>query len=83
MPMSKCKYKNECIFRDSQKLCHCLNSTYFGARKCPFAKTKEQEIKELQKCCEVIGYNWDDYKKTLKNEVFDYFVYRSIFGGDD
>lgn len=83
MKTPKCNYRNDCIFRDSQSGCHCLNSTYFGARKCPFVKTKEQGIKELQKCCETIGYNWDDYKKTLKDEVFDYLVYRNLFGGDD
>ena len=83
MKTPKCNYRNECIFRDSQNLCHCLNSTYFGVKKCPFAKTKEQELRELKKCCEAIGYNWEEYKKILKIEVFDYFVYRVLFGGDD
>ena len=82
MKMPKCNYRNDCIFRDSQKLCHCLNSTYFGVKKCPFAKTKVQEIQELQKCCELIGYNWEEYKKILKIEVFDTFVYRVLFGDD-
>lgn len=78
----KCRYRCECVFRDSLNQCHVLNDTYFGARSCPFAKTIEQERKELQRCCERINLSWSDYIKILKNEVFDVYVFKSLFGGD-
>ena len=80
--MPLCKYHNECVFRDKYSKCHILNDTLFIGKACPFRKTKEQEIKELKFCCHKIGYNWKDYKTILKQEVFDIFVYKNLFGGD-
>ena len=84
MNLPKCNFRNDCLFRDNQSCCHCLNTTYFGFKKCPFAKSKEQEIEELKQCCEAIDYDWESYKAMLKhNEVFDIYIYRVLFGGDN
>ena len=81
--MPLCKYHNDCVFRDKYSKCHILNETMFIGKPCPFAKTQDQELKELVFCCHKIGYKWDDYKALLKREIFDICIYKKLFGGDE
>lgn len=71
-----------CVFRDKLNYCHALNSTTFINHSCPFAKTKEQLLKELHHISERNGYTWTEYKEHLK-EVFDVNVYKRLFGDEE
>lgn len=78
-----CKYHTECVFRDNYSKCHVLNDTLFIGKACPFRKTKDQELKELVYSCHKIGFNWEEYKKILKQEVFDICIYKQLFEGEE
>ena len=79
--LKQCTHHNICVFKDNQYKCHILNETTFINHSCPFAKTKEQLLKELYNISERNGYTWNEYKEHLK-EVYDINVYKRVFGGD-
>lgn len=70
-----------CFNRDANNMCHALASpTYKEA--CPFAKSKETELKELLVCSARLDMKPSEYKKVLKSEVFDIFQGKNLFEGD-
>lgn len=78
--MKKCRcFKCECFNRDNCGFCHILTDTSEYKNKCPFAKSGKTMYNELVISSKRIGLNFNEYKKILKNEVFDTSQYRNIF----
>ena len=80
--LKQCKHHINCVFKDNQSNCHVLNDTTFINHSCPFAKTKEELLKELKFCAERTKTNWVKYKLILQ-EIYDVNVYKRVFGGDE
>lgn len=81
MNFPRCKYKCKCVFRDKLDGCRVLDNTSFKLT-CPFAKTKEQLIKELLYCSARIDMRPSEYKEMLK-DVYSNYVYRAVFNDEE
>ena len=79
--LKECRHHINCVFKDNQCNCHILSETTFINHSCPFAKTKDELLNELKFCAESNNFEWEEYKKMLK-EVYDINVYKRVFEGD-
>lgn len=80
LKICKCK-RVLCFNRDANNMCHALAEPTY-TEHCPFAKSKDTELKELLVCSARLEIRPSVYKKVLKSEVFDIFQGKNLFEGD-